>query len=1288
MKPFMSFLIKFLLLLLLAGLSWGISLYLYWPLWGSFAIFLGVLGFYFGVQLIHRIWIVSRSRTKLAQSEKAGRRAGGNSTAQLDLVGKWKSAISVLKRSSLKRFGNPMYVLPWYMVVGESGSGKTTAITRSRLTSMIKKISHTDPIAQTANCEWWFFNKAIVIDTAGRYVSPNSIESDQEEWEKLLDLLAKYRPKEGLDGLVVVIDSDRLLQNDSDLLEKRGIVLRERIDQLIRLFDKRFPIYVLVTKCDLIGGFNQWSQALSDVQLEQAMGYLGQEKQGDGAETNFLTEALDHIQERLRQLMLDMAVKGVDLTPEVLMFPAEVERLRAGLQSFLAASLGNNPYLEQPLLRGIFLSSGRQTGTAFPGLLSDMLGQSPAMLPSDKGIFLKDFFGRVLPQDRGLYMPTVIVNRWRQVTRNLALVCWLMFMAACMVFLLVSYAALKETLNDIQAAYPKQEIVSGTNAATTAQTLSAMRSVVDLILHNEVNWRTRWLAFSPAMTELEDDIKKNYVKGMKELLNPDTVYGQTVGTLLKDPQAPVYPFMMLGITRYYNKSQAGLNGVSYDDILNMAPVPRETLQAMDSLLRPDVIDAFDRMISAYFAWSVNHDPAIQKSSEVALRILSDGVFMPGQMPWLLNWADEQSDIKPVTLSEFWVPGSIGNGGLQVRPAFTQAGKARINSFLDELQQAFNNSPQFIAKRRAFEIWYRSERIHAWFNFATAFGSGSKLLVSEPAWRGMVQRVNKESSPFYMLIARLSDEFADLPKSELHDWLIFAREFTALRKNASETGLLKRTESMIGVINSIGGKAIQDAIDAKSLQVLTSTFKGSISATDTFVKYSTDFDAIASDVITGEGVAYQLASDFFAYGVNPSVKTSALSGLQDVFESYRNASGFNRLDEQVMWQLVSGPLDLLIRYVIEQASCGVQKDWEKSVLWRTQTAVTTREVNEQLFGAKGSVWTFAESTAKPFIQQSASQFLPMKAGNYLFPFTGDFFLFLNQSITMRVDQLVKNLRAEGSKGKTVKVSFSSRPLSVNPEAKVKPYAALLSIQCANEEITLNNFNIESSDSLTWSPDFCGDVTLQVKIDNLTLTRRYPGSLGLARFIEEFQDGERIFTPLDFPSVKEQLDAQNVKTISVRYDMAGHEALLKLAEDFDYISQITTPSASASVTGKRLVSLPERIGQCWAVSNLLQTPAPDISKMIEQRALSFSTESNTQSVPSQQTVALKPQPESVVVKTPVSKDSSSKTLRYVIESGDTLTSIARKFQTDVKTLLRLNNFVNDTIQTGRVLLVPTN
>ncbi len=1295
MKIFFGFLFKLFLLLVLALLCWGITLFLEWPLWTAIVMFVAVIATVLVFKLLRRLWIATRARVKLSQSELAARRSAGAATTLFDLTDKWKQAIELLRNSTLKRFGNPLYVLPWYMVVGEAGSGKTTAITRSRLASVVKNVSQTEQITQTANFEWWFFSKAIVIDTAGRYVSPDSLDSDLAEWEKILGLLAKYRPKDGLDGLVVVIDADRLLSNDTDLLDRRGRTLRERIDQLIRLFDKRFPIYVLVTKCDLIPGFNFWCDTLPEAELEQAMGYVGKFRQGDGAEGDFVGLAFAQVTERLKQLRLDMAVKGVEFSADTLTFPIEIERLRPGLNGFLSASFGNSPYLEQPLLRGIFFSSGRKTGTAAPGLLRDLLRPTAPSAPRETGAFLHDFFGSVLPRDRGMFLATQIVHRWRQVTRNLALVTWLAVVVAAFGFVLMSYASTKYSLAQVERAFPRDLGDGSQNVTQARQRLAAMSEIVDFLLDQQQNWQSRWLAFSPEVEALERDLKREYVAAIKTFISRDSAYGERFNKLLVDQNSPLYGDAILATTRLYNKRQASLRGASYEELLRMPGAPSNVLQALDSVLTPEVRASYDRMVSAYLAWSKSEGDLLTRGSQVEFETVSDAVFAPGQLSWLLSWADTRGDIPAVTIDEFWLPGSLGSSGVKIRPAFTHAGELRIQAFLQELSVAFNNSPEFVAKRKSFESWYQAERVNVWHTFASGFAEGDKLLVSEPIWREMVRRVNRANSPHYTFIGRLRSEFEAVPQAQLPGWLLFARDFSAFRRDAQSSGPLSQATTVLGVFNAVGGRAIQDSVQARSVSPVPNQMSRALGTIDAYRKFINDFDTAAAEAIEGDGKSYQLAADFFSFGVDPNTKTSSLRALQETFAEFRKRSGFDAPDDAVLWPLVGGPLQLLLRYVTEQASCGVQKDWEKTVLWRTQTAVSAKEVGEQLFGQQGSVWAFANGSVKPFVQQKGGEFLPIKAQAYdklvgfEFPFHGDFVPFLNRSVGARVEQLVKDQRAENAKGKSVKLAITSRPIGVNASATAKPYAAILSIQCANEEIVLNNFNVQASDTVTWSPDLCGDVALQIKIENLSLTRRYPGALGLARFIEEFQDGERIFTPEDFPTLQEKLEAQAVRSINVRYDFVGQEALLKLATDYSHLAGISMPTVTAGSAARRQLNIPERVGQCW-LGGRPASVQRDLTRLIEQRAASLvdaavpAAASTVTPSPPAVAAPVEEKPE-VTTRPPVSANRAT-TRSHVVVLGDTLSKLAIEYQVDVKTLMKTNRLKSDLIKLGETLKIP--
>ncbi|MDY6952201.1 MAG: type VI secretion protein IcmF/TssM N-terminal domain-containing protein, partial [Thermodesulfobacteriota bacterium] len=260
-------------------LVFGIVLFLAWPWWVGFFVLLGFLGLWLSYLFFRRILLRRREQNFvhqiIAQDDSYLKGLGDKERVHSkELQGRWKEAMDALRHSHLKKYGNPLYVLPWYLVIGESGSGKTTAIKSARLSSPFAEVSRASGISGTRNCDWWFFEQAILIDTAGRYAIPVDEGRDKDEWQRFLSLLTKFRKREPLNGLVVTIAANKLLESGAEALQEDGANIRRRIDELMRVLGARFPVYVLVTKCDLIQGMTRFCDHLPDKSLDQAMGFI------------------------------------------------------------------------------------------------------------------------------------------------------------------------------------------------------------------------------------------------------------------------------------------------------------------------------------------------------------------------------------------------------------------------------------------------------------------------------------------------------------------------------------------------------------------------------------------------------------------------------------------------------------------------------------------------------------------------------------------------------------------------------------------------------------------------------------------------------------------------------------------------------------------------------------------------------------------------------------------------------------------------------------------------------
>ncbi|EBO9237705.1 type VI secretion system membrane subunit TssM [Salmonella enterica] len=181
-----------------------------------------------------------------------------------------------------KRF---LYELPWFMVVGSPGDGKTTALLNTGLqfplAEQMEQTSRilTVPGGGTLHCDWWFTNEAVLIDTAGRYArhddggEVSAAQRNAGEWQGFLGLLRKHRPGAPLNGVILTLNvADLTAQSPAERLAACA-ALRARLADLRETLGIRFPVYLVVTKMDLLPGFSDYFRTLTSHLRAQIWGF-------------------------------------------------------------------------------------------------------------------------------------------------------------------------------------------------------------------------------------------------------------------------------------------------------------------------------------------------------------------------------------------------------------------------------------------------------------------------------------------------------------------------------------------------------------------------------------------------------------------------------------------------------------------------------------------------------------------------------------------------------------------------------------------------------------------------------------------------------------------------------------------------------------------------------------------------------------------------------------------------------------------------------------------------------
>ncbi|WNO08064.1 type VI secretion system membrane subunit TssM [Teredinibacter sp. KSP-S5-2] len=373
----------------------------------------------------------------LAKNQEEEKKSAANDQAAEEIRQmnqRFSQALGTLKKLKFSggRSNKALYELPWYIIVGPPGSGKTTALVNSGLDFPLAEQfgkGAVQGVGGTRNCDWWFTNDAVLIDTAGRYTTQDSHRVvDSSAWEGFLNLLKRNRKRRPINGAIVAISlHDLLLQTEEERIQ-HAKVIRSRLDELMEKLEIRFPIYLMFTKADLVSGFSEFYEDLGKEEREQVWGVSlpNAPKLTQSPEFDYMNEELDKLIGRLYDRVLWKVHQERDVKRRALVqgFPQQMENLKSIVDAFVRQTFIKNRYRFQPYLRGVYFSSGTQDGTPIDRLMTSVssnfgfsreVAQSPYQ--QGKSYFLGRLFREVIFPEAELVGANVryeAMIRWAQ----------------------------------------------------------------------------------------------------------------------------------------------------------------------------------------------------------------------------------------------------------------------------------------------------------------------------------------------------------------------------------------------------------------------------------------------------------------------------------------------------------------------------------------------------------------------------------------------------------------------------------------------------------------------------------------------------------------------------------------------------------------------------------------------------------------------------------------------------------------------------------------------------------
>ncbi len=345
-----------------------------------------------------------------------------NSVSQIFLKG-----LEFLK----KNFGeHALYKLPWYVVIGAKDSGKSTLVNHTQLHE-----PHSSPDFSlhepNPSIRWKFFSRGVLIDVAGRlFLNTPESDTDTITWRNLLILLARYRATRPLNGIVLCINAKDLYGKDRlspDVLQVRSNTMMHTITKAQTSLRMRLPVYVVVTCCDAIPGFQSFAQELPTNNQGNILGWSSPYNLQYMYSPNWIDEAFHYLDEKIDGLRTELLSASIDPSNAdgLFVFSKELLTINENLSGYLNRIFHASTTHEAPILRGIYFTGNsgiHESSLPFTDDISSELSLEAHANPELSLVFLRDLFQAKIFSEIGIAKPltgkVATLNRGVSLIRN------------------------------------------------------------------------------------------------------------------------------------------------------------------------------------------------------------------------------------------------------------------------------------------------------------------------------------------------------------------------------------------------------------------------------------------------------------------------------------------------------------------------------------------------------------------------------------------------------------------------------------------------------------------------------------------------------------------------------------------------------------------------------------------------------------------------------------------------------------------------------------------------------
>ena len=970
------------------------------------------------------IWALFIIIRKIIARQKAKKRVEGlileddaeseQSSAPTSIIGKIRSKFpnaqqiniqfdqfqKLLGQTALKKLGNPMYVLPWYLMMGSKGAGKTSALAHAKLPAPLFDQNLLD---NEGSLKFWPYNEAVIVDTPGNYLSKND-KNGSQEWINLLKILEKQRRKEPLNGITIAIDAEHLLNCDETELFEEGRFHQARIDELMKTLKIKVPIYLLVTKCNQIQGFKEFSKGLSAEGIDQATGYA-REDEGQPAEA-FVEKAIEKIIEGIKDLLM-VGINLPSATYKLLRLPRELTSLKEKLKIFTSGAFQENPFQETPFLRGIYLCGIEKLATEET---------------SGKGMFLRDFFTKILPADREVIGSLTTAKRAEVVTRRMFMGSWTLFIGALIGLMLWMHSIdinfIRDTTKENAGSFVMKE-----SSKAKVEALGQLRRMVQLIDYEVSTWWIPWFG----LWERPDFIVKmqsiyaerfnvELMKPLNENLNTKLIKADVELKQNNAPKEKTHRSIARQVDTFVRRLtvlDSYLKGKDLDALTELPAPFAEGGLYFPAGTNAEYMENFNSLYLQSLVWSNEKSTFEEEKAWLSQRLQDKLSTVSKDLVWIIPLANEEvkSDDK-FNLKSYW----SGTGSLKkeiiIPGAYTLEGKKFVDGFIERLMMTDPDSKVFKEMKILFDKAYRTAYLETWKNFALDFDKGMVSLRGRNEWADSIDVISTRHNPYFKGLNVFAEQLEPFSAGDIPEWLVLVNYYQKMKMfgpdDATDNSQQNKTLSKLALkaVGKLGpiGKAISKS-GKKGMKVQKKMGKGK-SGDDRDVMLEEAGKALGAyrkslmDVAfnaNSRAVSMRAMQSFFANPEEPGASGGPEAQAYNAVRKLEMLIGKANRETRPFWNLYAGPLSMIRKFMLNETSCKLQSQWKQSFLIEIE-GVPKYKLGGLMFGAEGQLWTFINENASAFfVRQYGKGYVPKIVDNLKIPFTREFVNFTSIGI---------------------------------------------------------------------------------------------------------------------------------------------------------------------------------------------------------------------------------------------------------------------------------------------------